>query len=103
MEINDAKLYFEKWNKILFSTQSINQARAENAVKDAYHFCGIEVPKIYFFQSPLASKSLLENISFSADDYLQFKNNLEFELLLCSREHPTFYLIERDKTFVLVY
>jgi hypothetical protein len=84
MEINDAKLYFEKWNEILFSTQSINQSRAENAVKDAYHFCDVQVPKIYFFQSPLASKSLLENILFSADDYLQFKNNLEFELLLCS-------------------
>jgi hypothetical protein len=58
MSTDIVKLYWEKWNKILFSTQPIDRKKSEKAVKEAYQFNRIESPEIYFFESPLASESL---------------------------------------------
>jgi hypothetical protein len=81
MNINIAELYFKKWDELLFSTQTIDKIKAKNAVENAYHFCDVQVPEIFFFQSPFEAKLLLENISFSTDNYPYLKYNLESEIL----------------------
>jgi hypothetical protein len=81
MNTTNAESYFDKWNKLLFSTQTIDRIKAKKAVENAYHFCNVQAPEIFFFQSPLEAKFLLENTNFSTDNYPYLKYDLESEIL----------------------
>jgi hypothetical protein len=52
--------YIEKWDKILFSTQPIDQDKATKAVIDAYKEIDLPPPEIFFLSSP----SLEQNLNF---------------------------------------
>nr|WP_199294945.1 MULTISPECIES: hypothetical protein [unclassified Trichocoleus] len=55
-------VYWEKWKRIIFSTEPINCQKATAVVKAAYNAIDLEEPKILFFDSPyLAWKHILLN------------------------------------------
>jgi fibrillarin-like rRNA methylase len=114
-EIDLTNFYLEKWDKILYSTQPVDRAKAEKAILDAYHYLGLSAPKIYFLTSPSPEQcSTLKTIfSNSVCYFVELKSDLMAKLVEAlkdkphveniDREHPTFYSIERSKSFVLVY
>lgn len=52
--------YIEKWDKILFSNQPVDRAKATKAVIDAYKAIDLPPPEIFFLSSP----SLEQNLNF---------------------------------------
>jgi hypothetical protein len=52
--------YIDKWDKILFSTQPVDQDKATKAVIDAYRAIDMPPPEIFFLSSP----SLEQNMNF---------------------------------------
>lgn len=56
--------YIEKWDKILFSTQPVDRAKATKAVIDAYKAIDLPPPEIFFLSSPsLEQNSFFHSIS----------------------------------------
>jgi hypothetical protein len=75
------KLYYDKWDKILFSTTSVHQSKIRTIIENAYNFIGIKAPDIYFFQSIYQSKFLIEEVRFSSSNYPFLKGSLKSILL----------------------
>jgi hypothetical protein len=80
--------YIDKWDKILFSTQPVDRAKATKAVIDAYGAMGRYAPEIFFLSSP----SLEQNLNFIsssnlARDPVRLKSALSdtFENLLITK------------------
>jgi hypothetical protein len=61
-EIDLTNFYFDKWDKIIYSTQPVDRSKAEKAVLDAYRHIGLSIPEILFLTSPSpAQVSLLRS------------------------------------------
>ena len=52
-------VYREKWNKIIYSTETIDRQKAIAAIKAFYHAFGKKEPEIRFFYSPIEVKNEL--------------------------------------------
>ena len=56
--------YIDKWDKILFSTEPVDRAKATKAVIDAYNSIDLPPPEIFFLSSPsLEQNSFFHSIS----------------------------------------
>jgi hypothetical protein len=51
-EIDLTNFYLDKWDKILYSTQPVDRAKAEKSILGAYHHIGLSAPEILFLTSP---------------------------------------------------
>ncbi|MBD2002677.1 MULTISPECIES: DUF6745 domain-containing protein [Cyanophyceae] len=73
-------VYWEKWKRIIFSTEPINCQKATAVVKAAYNAIDLEEPKILFFDSPyLAWKHILLNTYLH--EYIEIIDLLESKLI----------------------
>ncbi len=89
-EIDLTNFYLDKWDKILYSTQPVDRAKAEKAILDAYHYVGLSSPKIYFLTSP--SPEQCSNLKSTFPDhvhsFVELKRDLIAELAKLLEEKP---------------
>jgi hypothetical protein len=82
-EIDLTNFYLDKWDKILYSTQPVDRAKAEAAVLNAYHHIGMPTPEIYFLTSP--SRTQMSTLSSMTPEeggyFLDLKDTLQVKLL----------------------
>ncbi|AFY56651.1 hypothetical protein Riv7116_4220 [Rivularia sp. PCC 7116] len=90
-----AYAYVEKWRKILFNTEPINQKRVEELIKKSYQILDLAEPQIIFCQSPLEAHKYLSEIQPSISDYIHLKGDLSsllgIKLLLKIRCYHAIY------------
>jgi hypothetical protein len=89
-QIDLTNFYLDKWDKILYSTQPVDQAKAEKAILDAYHHLGLSAPKIYFLTSPSSDQccNLKKFFSNSGDDFVELKRDLIAKLVEALKDKP---------------
>jgi len=68
--------YVEKWRKILFNTEPINQKKVAELIKKSYQIINLAEPQIFFCQSPLEAKIYLDKIQPSITEYHHLKGDL---------------------------
>ncbi|MBV6621596.1 MAG: hypothetical protein KI793_01355 [Rivularia sp. (in: Bacteria)] len=90
-----AYAYIEKWRKILFKTEPINQKNVAELIEKSYRILDLAEPKIIFCQSPLEAHKHLSEIQPSISDYIRLKGDLisrlDFKLLLKIRCYHAIY------------
>jgi hypothetical protein len=89
-EIELTNFYLDKWDKILYSTQPVDRAKAEKAIVDAYHHLGLSAPEIYFLTSPSPEQcSDLKTIfSNSVNYFVELKSDLIAKLVEALKDKP---------------
>lgn len=68
--------YVEKWRKILFKTEPINQKKVAELITKSYQIINLTEPQIFFCQSPLEAKKYLDEIQPSITEYHHLKGDL---------------------------
>ena len=68
--------YVEKWRKILFATEPINQKTVTVLIKKSYQILNLAEPEIIFCQSPVEAHKYLTEIQPSITDYHYLKGDL---------------------------
>jgi hypothetical protein len=90
-EISLAKHYIDKWNKILFSTQSIQKETATLVVNNAYNLLDLPSPNLIFLPSSSIDYSLLTTLNLS--EYICPKQWLKEKLLesIWEKSHELYF------------
>lgn len=86
--------YVEKWRKILFKTEPINQDKVAELIKKSYEMLNLSEPQIFFLESPLEAHKYLSAIQPSITEYIHLKGDL-WSLV----ENKPMRKLRDDKTF----
>ncbi len=89
-EIDLTNFYLDKWDKILYSTQPVDRAKAEKAVLAAYHHLGLSAPEICFLTSPSPEQCATLKATFpsSVDYFVELKHDLIAKLVEELKDKP---------------
>jgi hypothetical protein len=89
-EIDLTNFYLEKWDKILYSTQPVDRAKAEKAILDAYHYLGLSTPEICFLTSPSSEQCSTLKTTFpdNVHDFVALKGDLIAKLVEVLKDEP---------------
>ncbi len=82
--------YIEKWDRILFSTEPVDRAKATKAVIDAYHAIDLPPPEIFFLSSPsLEQNSFFHSVTYDDNPYpISIKCLLHDKIMAILKETP---------------
>jgi hypothetical protein len=102
-EIDLTNFYLDKWDKILYSTQPVDRAKAEKAILDAYRHLGMSAPEIYFLTSPSPEQCSILKIDFpdNIHHFVELKRDLIAKLVETLKgkphvENADLYLLYND-------
>lgn len=89
-EIDLTNFYLDKWDKILYSTQPVDRAKAEKAILDAYHHLGLSAPVMHFLTSPSPEQCSILKATFpnNVHDFVELKRDLIAKLVKVLKDKP---------------